>query len=346
MTRVRLAVVGCGLAARNLHLPALQERARKFRLVAACSRTAPKARAFARLAGVPEWTDDWRSLLTRDDIDALLVATPVELNLPIARAALRAGKHLLVEKPLATSMPECRAMVRLANAHPHVVAMLAENFRHRPAFRRIGAELDAGTIGPVAVVQWTTATDVAPETSAYARTAWRLNHVYPGGFVMDAGVHFVHAIRFLFGEIVRVASWAGSANPVIGSTDMHHMEFDTATGVHGVLCQYFSARGIRQDRLTIVGATGTLVLDAGELTLHRRGRAPRRLARRDDGGYRAQLDAFHAAIVAGAPVETSFAEGLRDFRALAASLRSAARGRPVRIVPDAASGLTAGRRRA
>lgn len=332
MPRVRLAIVGCGIAARKIHLPALQDLPKLFEIVVACSRTEESARSFAKLAGGVDWTTDWRDVLRRGDVDAVDLILPVEMNLPVTRAAIAAGKHVIVEKPLATTMAECRAMVRTADS-TKLAVMVAENMRYRPALRKLRALIEGGKLGRVYASQWLASTDLAPETSPYARTQWRIDHKFPGGFPMDAGVHYANAIRMLFGEVVRVSSWATSANPAIGEVDTHFMEYDTKAGVHGVYCHCFSAKGHRDDRLVVLGTEATAVLEGKRLTLRRRGRKDRVEEISDDWGYRGQFRAFHAAATRGVPTETPCSEALRDFAVIEASLRSAKKGAAVKPKP-------------
>lgn len=325
---VRLAVIGCGIAARKLHLPALQALRRRLVVTMVCNHTEPKARSFAEEIGGVPWVRDYREVLAAPDVDAVLVVLPVEMNLPVARAALAAGKHVLLEKPLACSMAEGHALVRAAAASDRV-AMLAENYRYKPALRRVRALIDGGKLGDVYAARWCVMGEVSPDNSPYARTAWRINHRYPGGFVMDAGVHYAHAIRYLFGDVTRVRGWSHCVNPAIGEIDTHDMEFQTERGVHGAFAIYFSVPGLVQNRLIVAGTKASLQLDFNALTLHPRGRAPRVIAVPESGGYKEQLEAFHASVTKGAPVEATFAEGLRDFALIEASLRSAKSGKPV-----------------
>ncbi len=330
MGPIRLGIIGCGLAARDLHWPALATLPRKFRVAVACNHTVEKARSFASLAGGVPWTKDWRAVVANDGVDAVDIVLPVEMNLVVTREALKAGKHVIVEKPLATSPKECGEMAKLEKS-TKLVTMVAENFRYRPALKRLRKMIAEGVFGTVRAARWTAATDMAPETSAYARTKWRIAHKYPGGFTMDGGVHWANGIRMLFGEVTRVSSWSMAMNPEIGEVDTHHMQFTTKEGVQGVYCHAYSAKGHREDRLTIFGTKATGVVEGGELVLKRRGRKDRTIDLKDDGGYRGQFEAFHAAITRGVPVATPFAEGLRDFAVIEASLRSAKTGKPVTL---------------
>ncbi len=329
---INLAIIGCGLAARDLHWPALRHLTDQFRIAIVCNHTPEKARSFADLVGggVP-WTQDYHEAIAERGVDAVSIILPVELNLPVTEAALRAGKHVIVEKPLALDAAESARMVALAREFPTRVTMVAENYRYRPTLRRLGEMLRAGAIGRVYACQWTTMTDMAPETSAYGRTQWRLDHKYAGGYLTDGGVHTINGIRLLFGEIVELRSRTLCVNRTIGEVDTHFMEFETERGVTGTLTQAYSARGYAESRLLVLGTEGTIRLEGNRIAIHRRGIAVEEIATPDDGGYRGQYEAFHAAIAHGTPTETSFPEAARDLAVMLAAMKSAESGEKVEV---------------
>lgn len=104
------------------------------------------ARELARRHGAPFATDDYTKLLERDDIDLVTIATPDHLHRDICVAAARAGKHFMVEKPLATSLAEVDEMIAAIKASG-VKAMTCFNHRWIPAYARAHQEIAAGSIG-------------------------------------------------------------------------------------------------------------------------------------------------------------------------------------------------------
>lgn len=326
MAPIRLGIIGCGIAARDLHWPALKELTRKFRITCVCNRTEPKARSFAELVGGVPYVLDHRELLAREEVDAVDIILPIDLNGRVAGDALRAGKHVMVEKPLAATVSEARALVRLASKSP-VVSMVAENFHYRRGLRKLKALLEDGRIGTVYTAIWTGFIDITPATNKYARIAWRLRHKYPGGFTMDGGIHFAHAIRYLFGEVRSVATLTRRADPTIGDVDTHLMQFETESGVAGIFANCYSARGLREDRLVILGSQGSISFEGGRILLRQTGKAERVLSDKDSRGYVEQFEDFHRAITRGTSPEMTFEEGCRDFELIATSLEAARSGK-------------------
>src|SRR2546423_13969584 len=112
---LRVAVIGAGqMGAFHINTG---ERVERARLVAVADPDEHAARACIGRRPI-EWVADWRTLLERADVDAVVVAVPTELHAEFALTALEAGKHVLVEKPIATTMPDAPRMGTPAPAPP------------------------------------------------------------------------------------------------------------------------------------------------------------------------------------------------------------------------------------
>lgn len=102
MTRLRLGIIGTGVAARILHWPALEQLSDRYQIVAVANRSRDKGEAFADLVGLERVSvyTDFRELLARDDLDIVDLVLPPQLNYTMARAAAEAGLHIICEKPI------------------------------------------------------------------------------------------------------------------------------------------------------------------------------------------------------------------------------------------------------
>lgn len=140
------AIVGAGYWGKNLVRNALQSPA--TRLVAVCD--AELARASALAGGFPgvDAIDDMRQLLDDPAVEAIVVATPPATHLEVAMAAIEAGKHVLVEKPLASSYADGRALVDAAEQQG-VVLMCDHTYCYTPAVQRIRELVHSGVLGDV-----------------------------------------------------------------------------------------------------------------------------------------------------------------------------------------------------
>ena len=157
--------------------------------------------------GWEETATDWRAVIERDDIDVVDVCTPGHLHAELAIAALEAGKHVLVEKPLANSVAESEAMVAAAEAAATrgVASMVAFNYRRVPALALARQLIAEGRIGAVRQVRAAYLQDWLAD--ADAPMTWRLREETAGsGALGDLASHVVDQVQFLLGEPVTAAS--------------------------------------------------------------------------------------------------------------------------------------------
>ena len=157
--------------------------------------------------GWEETATDWRAVVERDDIDVVDICTPGHLHSELAIAALEAGKHVLVEKPLANSVAESEAMVAAAEAAAArgVASMVAFNYRRVPALALARQLIADGEIGAVRQVRAAYLQDWLFD--ADAPMTWRLRQETAGsGALGDLASHVVDQVQFLLGEPVTAAS--------------------------------------------------------------------------------------------------------------------------------------------
>ena len=169
------------------------------RMKVICGRTRSNVEAAARQYGWEEASTDWRTVVTRPDIDLVDISTPGDLHAEIAIAAARAGKAVFCEKPLANSIAEARAMVA-AVEETGAIHMLCHNYRRIPAVMLAKSLIDAGRIGTIRHFRGTYLQDwiADPEFPL----VWRLDRAQAGsGALGDLGAHVVDLARYLVGEI-------------------------------------------------------------------------------------------------------------------------------------------------
>jgi predicted dehydrogenase len=173
------------------------------RLAAVCGRDKAAAQAAADRLGWAAVETDWRALVARDDVQLIDISAPGDLHAPIAIAALRAGKHVLCEKPLANTLAEAEAMAAAADAaYPDGArAMVGFNYRRVPALalaRQLVADGRLGTLRHVRAVylqDWLVDPD-APMT-------WRMQVEHAGsGALGDLGAHIVDLAHYLTGDVI------------------------------------------------------------------------------------------------------------------------------------------------
>lgn len=171
-------------------------------------RDAERAAEAADRLGWAESATDWREVVARDDIDVVDICTPGDTHAEIAIAALRAGKHVLCEKPLANTVAEAEEMVAAAEAAraDGVRAMVGFTYRRVPAIGLARALVEEGRIGEVRHVRAQYLQDWIADPEA--PLSWRLDKAKAGsGALGDIGAHIVDLTQFITGE--RITELAG-----------------------------------------------------------------------------------------------------------------------------------------
>ena len=196
---MNIAIVGCGFIG--------QKRARALagcRLVATADVDLARARDLAGSVPGAVATDDWRQVVARPDVDIVIVATTNNVLAEITLAAVRVGKHVLVEKPAARRAGELDpviAAVRETRARVHV----GFNHRYHPALRKARELFEAGALGEVMFLRGR----YGHGGRIGYEKEWRANpELSGGGELLDQGVHLIDLARWFLGDFVEVDGFA------------------------------------------------------------------------------------------------------------------------------------------
>jgi predicted dehydrogenase len=197
---VRWGLIGCGDIAAKRVAAALRD-APGSRLDAVSRRQADKAEEFARVFGARRWHASWEELIA-SDVDAVYVATPVDLHARMAIAAAEAGKHVLCEKPMGLDVGDCDRMVAAADAHG-VKLGVAYYRRFYPILQRLKTLLREGAIGAPVTAQADAFEAFDPGPDHPRR--WIVEKRHSGGGPMfDFGCHRLEVFLNLFGPVAEV----------------------------------------------------------------------------------------------------------------------------------------------
>ena len=203
MKKIRAALFGTGFMGR-VHTEAVR-RLGNVEVVAIAGSSDARAKAFADEVGVDRSTGNWQELLEDKSIDAVHILTPNVLHFPMAKAALEAGKHVICEKPLATSVAEGEALVALA-AKTGLANCTFHNIRAYPQVQNMKAMVEAGDIGEVWAVQGTYSQDWLLYDTDWN---WRIEDK-PSRTFADIGTHWCDLAEFVTGQ--RIASLCADMN--------------------------------------------------------------------------------------------------------------------------------------
>ena len=191
---MKIGIIGAGGAARGIHIPALQ----------LCSGVeiagVADVNPAARVEGIP-FTTDYHDLLRRDDVAAIVNSTPNFLHREVTLQALRAGKHVLCEKPLGLNHAETVEMWRAAEA-AGLVHMTAFTYRYAPGVQYMRALIEDGELGEIRSLRAAYLMALAGHLSG-----WRSERRLAGsGALADIGSHLIHITQFLLGRIASVTA--------------------------------------------------------------------------------------------------------------------------------------------
>jgi 1,5-anhydro-D-fructose reductase (1,5-anhydro-D-mannitol-forming) len=247
---VNWLVIGIGDITRKRVLPAILAEPRS-RLYALLTRDPKKAEVYA---GALVFTDLAEALLD-PAIDAVYVASPVALHAQQTIASLRAGKHVLCEKPVALDLAQAETMAAAARESGRVCG-IAYYRRLYPKLMRAKQLIEEGAIGKPLLVEasyhgWLE----SPERGWLKDPA-----LAGGGPLYDVGSHRIDACNYLFGKPVRATGLLSNALHELAVEDSATTLIEYAGGVHAVVDVRWNAR-IQRDQFSIVGVDGEISLD-------------------------------------------------------------------------------------
>jgi predicted dehydrogenase len=205
---MRIGLIGTGNIGVSAHIPAVRAN-EGMTIVAAADPTPERLQVAAEAAGLgpDDLYPNWHDLLARDDIEAVIVATPQRFRPEIVIAAANAGKHILAEKPLALTPADARAMIDAARVNGVTLATV-HNYHFMPVYQDIKEMIDSGDIGEpeVAVLNYLGVED-RPGAAAYV-PRWRHSAADAGGGVLTDMLHVVYLANwFMGGAPESVSAW-------------------------------------------------------------------------------------------------------------------------------------------
>lgn len=306
----------------------------KVDIVACFSRRKSMRDFYRRDFGGEECTS-LEEMLARDDIECIILATPNTIHAEHTLLAAEAGKHVLVEKPIANTLADARRMIDACRA-AGVTLAVSHSQRWHPQFRRMKKAMDDGDIGRPLMAQ----THASHSGGfRYKPGDWRFSmETCPGGALIQLAVHHVDTLRYFFGEIKTITGvhdrlMLTGDNPDITTTIL---EFDS-----GVQATIGSSYILNANYYIVHGTEGGLyagrswgeklkLIQRDSVTTYRLPDVP--------GVTPRELEDLAENLRAGRPVEVDGESGLRNLAAIWASLKSAAEKRPVTMAEMLASG--------
>jgi predicted dehydrogenase len=267
-----LALIGCGDVAQRDYLPEMHRLAGRAEIVAVCGRSPERARDVAVRYGIPAWYGDLGQMLAESDTDAAINLTPIQAHTETTLAALRTGKHVYSEKPVATSLPDAMR-IRDEASRRGLTLVCAPSILLYPQVRYARDVVWSGSIGPVHAALGRGYGGVPP-WSGYPSDPSPF-FAQGGGPLADMGVYPLHAITGILGPAQRVSAFAAQAQrefvvgdgPFAGKrvpievADNWHLMLDFGDGRLASVTANNVAHASRAPQMELFGLQGTVAVD-------------------------------------------------------------------------------------
>ena len=270
MKKLKFAIIGCGRIAYK-HVEALVHNAAQAELTAVCDMVAERAYSKSQeyadkmhqtslAVTAPAVYTDYRKLMEKEQVDVVTIATESGEHAKISLACLAAGKHVIVEKPMALSTKDADEMIAGAKLNGVKLCVSHQN-RFNATVQKLRQALEAGRFGRIfagnARVLWNR------DQHYYVQAPWRGTYAQDGGCLMNQCIHNIDLLQWMLGgEMVDIqAMLSNYSHPYIEAEDYGSLHLRFANGaignVEGTVCVF--PKNL-EETLTIIGEKGTVII--------------------------------------------------------------------------------------
>lgn len=258
MDQVRWGFIGCGEVTEKKSGPAFS-RIEGSTVVAVMSRKAERAKSYAERHDIGKWYTDPQELINDPEVNAVYIATPPSTHATYAIMAMKSGKAVYVEKPMASNYEDCCRINRIAEK-TGVPCFVAYYRRYLPYFIKVKELVEEGAVGKVVNVQIRFA--VPPRDLDYNKTnlPWRVQaDIAGGGYFYDLAPHQIDLLQEMFGPIIEAEGMKANRGGLYQTEDSVSacFKFDNGLPGSGSWC-FVAHESVKEDRIDIVGDKGSL----------------------------------------------------------------------------------------
>ena len=256
--KVKWGFIGCGEATEKKSGPAFS-MIKDSEVVAVMSRDARKAAAYAKKNNIRRWYDDAQLLIGDEDVNAIYIATPPSSHATFAIMAMKAGKPVYIEKPMAATYEDCARINRISR-ETGVPCFVAYYRRYLPYFQLVKKMIKEGKIGNVLNVQIRFAQPPRAMDYNNGNLPWRVQaNIAGGGYFYDLAPHQLDLLQDIFGCILEVEGFKSNRGKLYEVEDTVSACFKFEDGLPGSGSWCFVAyESAKEDRIEVVGDKGTL----------------------------------------------------------------------------------------
>ena len=341
MNKIKIGVVGCGSIAQHRHLPEYENN-EHVEIVAVCDIVEDRVQKVAEKYGARGYTE-YEELIADGEVEAISVCTPNYLHAPISVAALRAGKHVLCEKPMATSSEEAQEMIQAAEESGKKL-MIAHNQRFVPSHEKARKLIESGEIGKIYSFRSAFGHGGPEGWSADGADSWffKKKEAFIGA-MGDLGVHKTDLLRYILGEeFAEVGSFIETSSKENADVDDTAVcVLKTESGIIGTLAASWSYVSKEDNSTIIYGEKAILRLEddpvhslvvqyaTGEVVKYELGG----IQTNEEGGQRNShvIEQFVDCIVHDTEPSVTGDEGMKSLQVVLAALESNETKRIVKI---------------
>jgi len=262
---LKVGLIGTGSIS-ALHLMAMNRASEKVKLTAACDVREDAVRQFARQAGIDAVYTNAATMLKEADIEAVDICASHHWHRDLAIASAEAGKHVLLEKPMAISLQECRDIIA-ATDKAGVTFMVGQQLRHVPSYVGVQRLIQDGELGQIWGVRSDSWLPVLLSRSALptriqsSEGQWRVDGKQAGGgsLIWNA-IHFIDLFRYFIGDVKRVFAKCWTDHPMFtgGAEDRAMATLEFENGAIGHISNSWSTRAPWQFQFMLLGEEGSI----------------------------------------------------------------------------------------
>ena len=267
--QLRVGFAGAG-AISQYHLVGWSEMP-DARLVSICDIDEAKARAKAQAFNIPSVYADFRTMIERENLDAVDIVTPVGTHAQLTRIAADAGLHVSCQKPLTPTVREAEELI--AYVGERVRFMVHENYRFRPHYVQVRQWLEQGRVGKITHARMTVRSQgmiAIGDTPAFLLNRQPYLKDFRRLLIFEVLIHHLDVMRVLLGPLEVVSAQVAKVNKSLAGEDIAVILMRGRGDLTAVMDGNISAPGygpMPVDRLEITGTKGTLVFDRDRLTM-------------------------------------------------------------------------------
>ena len=257
MTNFNIAIIGAGNVS-QIHVEAVLPIPYAT-ISVVCNQNDPRGKRLADLAGA-EWVQDAAVAVARDDVDVVIIGTPSGTHHDLAVAAMLAGKHVLVEKPLEIRLSRIDHMLEIAAQTGMHLGCIFQS-RMRDGVQAAKRAVDAGRLGDLifanAFVPWS-------RSSAYYQDNWRGTWALDGGgALMNQSIHSIDLLQWLGGDVSSLMARTAARRHAIETEDTGTAVLQFANGAQGVIQGTTALSRGHDARIELLGTKGSILLVEG-----------------------------------------------------------------------------------